>query len=415
MGPRRALSAASRELDALVSRTPDRRDRYVDFLRVAAIGVVVAWHWCLSVLYWSGDQWVMPNPIHTVPGSWAATWLLQVVTVFFVVGGYANSSAWWAARRDGRGAAGYYAARLRRLLVPIGVFVAVWAGFEVIAHLAFPGYPGVLAYGRIGFTPLWFVAAYVWVVLVTPLTATAHARARWLTIGVLAVAVAAADAGRFAAGLAALGWVNSALVWVLVHQLGYFYRDFSHRDSSHRDRAAGWGTGRFGAAVGLVAAGTIALAALTSLEAYPRSMVATVGQERSNILPTTATIAVVAVVQLGVVIVLRAPVTRWLHRPRVWKSVVAVNTVILTIFLWHMTALLVVLAALRALGVDLRTEPTAAWWAERPFWLVAPALVLVVLVAIFGRFERAGPRGSRVVGTMTRGEPPERTTRRHPS
>jgi hypothetical protein len=30
----------------------------------------------------------MPNPIHVVPGGWLATWLLQVMPVFFLVGGY---------------------------------------------------------------------------------------------------------------------------------------------------------------------------------------------------------------------------------------------------------------------------------------------------------------------------------------
>jgi surface polysaccharide O-acyltransferase-like enzyme len=383
VGLRDALSAANRGLDRMVANTPDERDRYVDLLRVLAIGVVVLWHWALSILYWSGDHWAMPNPINDVPGGWLATWLLQIVTVFFIVGGYANAAAWWAAQRDGRGVAGYLAARLRRLLIPIGVYLGVWAAFDVLALVAIPGYPGVLTYGRIVFTPLWFVAAYVWVVLLTPLTAAAHARARWLTVGALAAAVVLVDIGRFGAGVDALGWVNTALVWVLIHQIGYFYRDGTLVGAGRR-------------AAALLAGGAAAtLALLTSLPAYPRSMVATVGQERSNILPTTASIVVVALLQLGVIILVRAPVSRWLRRPRVWKPVVAGNAVIMTVFLWHMTALLVVLALLYALGIELRTEPTAAWWSERPFWVVAPALVLVVLVAAFGRFEWAA--GRRVV------------------
>lgn len=390
MGAGQALRSVNRRLDSMVAHTPAQRDRYVDLLRVVAIGVVVVWHWSLSILHWSGDHWVMPNPIHEVPGGWLATWPLQIVTVFFVVGGYANSAAWSAAQRDRRGLAGYYSARLRRLLVPIGVYVGVWAAFETVAYLAVPGYPGVLQYGWIVFTPLWFVVAYVWVVLLTPLTATAHARARWLTLGALVGAVVLVDLGRFGAGVAALGWVNTALVWVLIHQLGYFYRDGTLA------RLGRWG------AVGLLVAAVAALAVLTSLDAYPRSMVSTVGQARSNILPTTVTIVMVALLQLGVINLVREPVTRWLHRPRAWKPVVAGNAVIMTIFLWHMTALLVVLTGLRALGVELRTEPTAAWWAERPFWVVAPALVLAVLVAIFGRFELGSPGDLRVPASRRR-------------
>src|SRR5690606_25700521 len=256
VGVRQALATVNQELDTLVARTPARRDRYVDLLRAVAIGVVVVWHWSLSVLAWTGDRWVMPNPIHQAPEGWAATWLLQIMPVFFFVGGYANAAAWSAARRDGRGLAGYYRARLRRLLTPVGVFLAVWVAFEVTVNLVVPGYPGVLRYGIIAFTPLWFIAAYLWVVLLTPLTATAHTRARWWTTGLLPGAVAAADLARFAAGLDLAGWLNTALVWVLIHQFGYFYRDGT------LDRIGRWG------AVTLLAAGLLTLAWLTSLPAY---------------------------------------------------------------------------------------------------------------------------------------------------
>src|SRR5690606_34262526 len=262
----------------------------------------------------------------------------------------------------------------------------------------------------------------------TPLTATAHTRARWWTLGLLAGAVAAADLARFAAGLDLAGWLNTALVWVLIHQFGYFYRDGT------LDRIGRWG------AVTLLAAGWPTLAWLTSLPAYPRSMVATVGQDRSNILPTTAPIAVVALAQVGVAMLLRAPVTRWLRRPAAWKPVVAANAVVMTVFLWHMTALLVLLAGLRAavarglrrpaawtpvvaanavvmavflwhmtallvllaglraVGVEPPPGPDAAWWWQRPVWLLAPLPVLAVLVAVFGRFERGGGYAGRGAG-----------------
>jgi hypothetical protein len=77
-----------RDLDALVDATPATRDRVVDFLRATSICVVVLWHWSLSITHWDGDYaLVMPNPIGYVPGKWAATWVLQVMPVFFFVGG----------------------------------------------------------------------------------------------------------------------------------------------------------------------------------------------------------------------------------------------------------------------------------------------------------------------------------------
>jgi len=373
----------------MAAATGPTRDRYVDFLRVCAIGVVVLWHWALSVVYWSGDRWVNPNPLHTVPGGWLLTWVGQVVPLFFVVGGYANAAGWWAARRDGRGVRGFLARRLRRLLLPVAGFLAVWAGVEIVAHLLVPGYPGALRFAMIVFTPLWFIGAYVLVVVLTPVTASVHRRARWVAVGTLAAAVVAADVGRFAAGITTLGWVNTALVWVLIHQIGYFYQD-------------GWATRlRPGQSLALAAGAVAVLAALTSLPAYPVSMVAMIGQEHSNIYPTTMVIAVVAVLQSAIAMRWRAPLSRWLQRRRVWACVVAVNSVIMTLFLWHMTALLVVLELLRAAGISPLSRPTVGWWLQRPFWVLAPAVVLVVLVAIFGRLEAAG-RSTHALGPTPR-------------
>jgi hypothetical protein len=373
----------TRQLDALVDRTPAERDRYIDLLRVVSLGVVIVWHWSLSILYWTNGQIVMPNPIDAVPGGWLATWLLQVVPIFFLVGGFVNGAAWWSAQRSGTGLRGYLPRRLQRLLVPLFVFALVWAVVEVIAHLTIAGYPGVLSYGQVVFTPLWFVAAYIWVVLVTPITATFHRRARWQTLGVLVTIMVIFDAGRFGLGLDVFGWLNTALVWVVIHQLGYFIRD------GFVEKIDGAGV------AGLIGVALLTLVLITALGPYPRSMVAVPGQAFSNIYPTTMAIFAVAVLQLGVLIAVRQPMTNWLRHRDVYRPVVAVNAVIMTIFVWHMTAVLIVLAIVRMAGIELLTEPTAAWWLQRPLWVVFPAAVLLIFVAIFGRFEMSPQLGGK--------------------
>ena len=103
--------------------------------------------------------------------------------------------------------------------------------------------------------------------------------------------------------------------------------------------------------------------------------------------PTTAGIAALALFQLGVIVLLRPMLTSWLQRRRVWKVVVAANTVIMTVFLWHMTALLAALILFETAGLPIYPEPTAAWWAQRPLWLLVPGVLLAVLVALFARAE----------------------------
>jgi surface polysaccharide O-acyltransferase-like enzyme len=74
-----------------VAATPASRDRVVDAARALCIVVVTLWHWTLSVTHRTADgSLAMPNPIHAVSGGWLATWVLQIMPVFFLVGGYAN-------------------------------------------------------------------------------------------------------------------------------------------------------------------------------------------------------------------------------------------------------------------------------------------------------------------------------------
>lgn len=359
-------------VSSIVDRVPATRDRFLDLLRVASIAVVIVWHWSLSILYWQDGRIVMPNPITSVPGGWLATWLLQVVPIFFVVGGVVNKLAWDRARERSVGPAGFLKRRLQRLLVPLTVYIACWLVVDVAAQLAFSSYPGVLAYGRVVFTPLWFLAAYVLVVALTPVTANLHQTRPRQTLAALAAIIVTFDIGRFALDVEAFAWLSMPLVWVAIHQLGYFYDDLK-RLSVRRAL--------------LLAIGAAMVLTIMVAGPYPRSMVSVPGQNFSNMYPTTAALAAVAVLQFGLLIAVRRQISALLQRRRIYGVVLRVNTVILTIFLWHMTAVLIVLAVGRELGVEPLTEPTAQWWLQRPLWVIIPAIVLVVFVAIFGRIE----------------------------
>lgn len=361
----------------LVDATPSSRDRCVDALRALAVVVVVAWHWVFSVTHWTADgRLTMPNPVGDVPGLWLATWLLQVMPLFFVVGGYANLAAWDAATRRGDGAGAFLRSRLRRLGRPVAVFLACWAAVELVMYTLLPGYRGVWEYGRVVFVPLWFLGVYAAVVALVPLTARLHARYRELVPVALGGAVVVADAGRLAGGVDELGLVSSGLVWVFAHQLGYWWRDGSLVAGGRRR------------ALTLALGGLAALVGLTSLGPYPRSMVAVRGEGASNLLPTTACVAALAVFQLGVVLLVRPALARWLARRRPWSVVVAVNGVAMTVFTWHMTALLAAVLVVQGSGFELGSQPTASWWTSRPVWLLLPGVFLAGLVALFSRVER---------------------------
>ena len=70
-----------------------------------------------------------------------------------------------------------------------------------------------------------------------------------------------------------------------------------------------------------------------------------------------------------------------------------VNAVIMTLFLWHMTAYLLAVLVLWPLGLAHQPDTTARWWFERLRWIVGlSGLFLLGLIAVFGRFEHPRPR-----------------------
>ena len=388
-----AATGVDLDLDALVDATPAHRDRTVDTVRALCIVVVVLWHWVFSITHVSGrGALTMPNPIDEIPAGWLATWVLQVMPAFFVVGGFANLASWQRLERDaqaraacadeGGGRAGrqratwrtYAAGRMARLGRPLAAVVVVWGVGDTLARMLLD-VPSVLSWGIVVFVPLWFMGAYSAVLLLAPVTIAAHRRHPVLTLAGLATGIAACDSLRFGTGEDRWGYATTALVWITAHQLGYLWRDGT---------VTGWGRR---AQAGLVAGAAATLAVLTTVGPYPSSMVAVRGGGISNMFPTTAPIAVLAVLQLGLIALLRPAAERWLARRGPWRAVVAVNAVAMTVFAWHMTALVVVIGAAHGVGLTLPAATSPTWWLLRPVWLVLPGVVLAGLVAVFARLE----------------------------
>lgn len=374
----------SPSLDSLVDATPPDRDRYVDLLRAMSIVVVIMWHWVFSVTHLNRHgALTMPNPVGDVPLLWSATWLLQIMPLFFFVGGFANLAALEGVERHGGGWWAFTRKRLGRLLTPIGVFLAVWLVGDTVARGLDPSYRGILHWGVVVFVPLWFIGMYTLVVLLAPLTARLHRLGRELTVVAMGSAIALADLGRFHFHVESLSYLNSCLVFLFAHQLGYFWRDGTFTRWPRRTLWA------------LTLGGFSLLVVITNMGVYPKSMVSVPRDAISNMFPTTACIAALALFQIGVAMLLRPAANRLLQRRRAWKLTVSVNAVAMTLFAWHMTALVAVIGIYRATGHELLDRPTGWWWLQRPLWLLAPGMVLAGLVAVFARFEL--PVRSKVV------------------
>lgn len=361
----------------MAAMTPSTRDRYVDFLRAFSIATVVLGHWFVALIWWRPGPVVgVHNAVGATSGLWLATWVLQVMPLFFFVGGFSNLKTYDAMSEKGARYRDFMRTRLARLLRPTAVFAGVWLAAQAILHAVDVGGDGLFRLGKLPFGPLWFLFVYVFVIALTPVMLRLH-RAWGIAIPVaLAAAVVAGDVVRFALDVGWPAWLNLAWVWLFAHQLGFFYGDSSLVAAGGRRHAA------------LAVAGLVGLVALTNLGPYPRSMVGTDVERISNMNPPTACIVFLTLWLVGAAMLLRPRLSGWLARRRPWMAVIAANGMIMTVFLWHLTALLLVILALHPLGLGHPRDSTVSWWLQRPLWLAVPALVLAALVAAFGRFER---------------------------
>ena len=111
----------------VAAQTPHSRNRLVDCLRAVSILAVISGHWMLTAPWLDGGELVLGNMLEMTTYTRWLSWLFQVMPVFFLVGGYANAVSWRAALRDGRSFSVWLDSRLRRLIRPVLLLIAVWA------------------------------------------------------------------------------------------------------------------------------------------------------------------------------------------------------------------------------------------------------------------------------------------------
>jgi hypothetical protein len=351
------------------------RDRFIDLVRVTAMSAVVLLHWLSVMPDLRAGKVVDQNVVAVVPGLWPLTWTGDVMALFFFAGGYANWVSLSSSLRRGESYAAYLDRRFRRLLRPTITFFGIWLGADLLLQVVGQGASSPLRHVTIGntipFGPLWFLAVYLVVVALSPWTATAHRRWGVAVPLAMVVLVAVADSQAFIRNSGTPLAPNLLLVWLIPHQLGYFYADGTLRRLSAP------------ACAGLATTGLAALTVLTSLPYYPRSLIS----PRWTVLTLDAPmLSLVAdgLWLIGLAMLLRRPAERLLVNPGRWRVVSWANDLTMPVYLWHMTAYLVACALLARLGADFvyTTQASAGWWWGRLVIIFLSAAVLGGILAM---------------------------------
>ena len=196
------------------------RNRVVDLVRVLALGGVVLGHWLKQGWYVDHETLHRAGLLGIAPWTHPLTWIFQVIPIFFLVGGYANAVSWRHAQLRGTRYGPWLAGRVGRLTRPLLPLLAFWCVAAPLApHLGL-GDDWLRIASKSSLVPTWFLATYVVVVALVPLTLAAWERwGLWtLTIGAVALPVDILSLHRDSP---ALGGINLLVVWGTLHQVGY--------------------------------------------------------------------------------------------------------------------------------------------------------------------------------------------------
>ncbi|WP_406106963.1 acyltransferase [Streptomyces sp. NBC_01003] len=372
-----SIATLRRTASAIDAKTPAHRDRAIDGLRALALLAVPMGHWLLGGFSLDG-QGALHNtsPLSSFGVLAPISWGLQMLGIFFLVGGYASALSYRRTLEAGGSTSAWLRGRLARLGRPVLGVTAVCAA--LIPALYALGVPEKTLHtgSTLVIQPLWFVGVYTVITVLTPYCVRAARKLGAWAAAPLIGSVGVIDFLRYGPYADAMpSWLsllNLLPGWMFAYQLGVCWSE------KRIGRRGAWA---------LLIGGAALFATLLLAFHYPESMVGVPGEARTNSHPPSLLVLALAAAQSGAAMLLRDRIGRLLRRPALWAPVVVINLSAMTILCWHQTALLTAAIPASFAGAipGLTTTPDSLGWiAARIAWLPVFAGLLVLI----GRYTR---------------------------
>ena len=310
-----------------------KRDLALDSVRAWSLIVVVFGHFIMQIYFWENGIPLSGNTLSS-GNLWPfSTWILQVMPLFFIAGGAVNYGSYLRSQGNFNQ---WLWQRTRRLMKPTVVFLLTLAfAFSIITFLADETITDGLVTGVTG--PLWFLSVYILVVALTPLSVKIWSALGKKSILVFLLLAIGIDFLRLNV-LDAFGVLNLIIIWVMVHQLGFWYQDGVNKNHARM----------------FIVFGLIANIVLTQvLHWYPTSLVGIPTEKFSNMAPPTIILAFHSFVLFGLLVLLAPWLQKVSSTPRGFRLMSRAAMLAMTIYLWHMAVLVAWLTGLHYLNLDL--------------------------------------------------------------
>jgi len=352
----------------VIDGTAPDRDRSIDVARLSALLVVMFGHCALLLATITADGVQIGNTLGAVPRLQPATWVLQVMPLFFFAGAAAGVHSW----RDGTPWGTWLFTRAQRLCRPALWYLGAWT-VALIAVRFTMGAESAAALGNEAVALLWFLGTYLIVLAFVPALARLRsARSAALVIAALLAVTALGDWARISTHTLAAGAANLVVVWLIPMVIGAVY--------AHRFVTAGRAL--------IVAAGALAVQVVVArFGPYDVSLVVTGTERMSNVTPPTFLLALQCIWMSSLFIACAGAVRRWAQRPRVWYLIVVGNSGAMTLYLWHIAAIAIATFSLHAVGLDAYDPAAPHFWRNIAIRALVFAVVMTVMFLLLSPLE----------------------------
>lgn len=337
----------------VAASTPPERDRAIDVIRITALVGVVIGHTVMATSIIRDGVFHWENLLTTSVVFQPLTWVFQIMPLFFFAGVAASAHTYGGAW------GGWLLKRCTRLYRPVFYYLAFWTVALMVAHRALPVHVYEPIAG-ISIQLLWFLGAYVLVLAAVPMLTRIDTAGRLVAaVATLYASVAVIDVIRInEPSWNWLGYANLA-VWLVPGMFGVAYRYRLLTTSN----AAILGFSMLAINLALVRFGP-----------YEPSLVGIEGQQLKNMAPPSLLLAGHAIMMCAFAIAAAPGIGRWARRPRVWWWTAIGNSGAMTLYLWHIPALLGM-----HLAFDLMGLPR---YPGQPHFLALSIVQLVVMTVL---------------------------------
>ncbi len=365
---------SSKKVD--LSATPSSRNRAIDAYRAIAMCAVALGHWLAADVRITNGSLTGGNALNSVPQLHIITWIFQVMPVFFCIGGFSNAASLDAHHRAGRSNGSWVRARLSRLTTPSVWLAGTWLTIVTVGSVLGQGDLAGKAAG-IASIPLWFLANYVADTSLAPITLRLYRKYNYKFIGGLVGLFAIGEAARFPK-IHYVPQMNIVIGWLLFQVVGFAWKD-GRLPSDKKLLPVG------------IASWSIA-GLLVAFGPWPLAMVSVPGAQFANTWPPSLALMFYGFGLCSFAIAAAPAISSFLTRnAKAWKIVVVANTMTMTSYLWHFTALAIAAFALSKTSLlPTAAAGSGAWWLQKLPVMGAALVVLSILVAMLSGKERSG-------------------------